>query len=216
LIQAVIRRRGSDSVAKKRTAAAPGLDGGYLGAVFCASFFLCGCFVGATAAGGLAPERLREYIAALDVPAGGGGLVGAAYFARLLSAVKYHAAAIFFGFSILGVACVPGLAAVRGFFLCFTVAAFARTYGAGGAALTAAMFAPNVVIAIPCFFILSAQSFTSSLALIKTASRKGGARGQPYGRRFFARCALCIPALAAASLADALLIPRVMAQLAGR
>jgi uncharacterized membrane protein SpoIIM required for sporulation len=200
----------------KKRAAAAGLDGGYLGAALCASFFLCGCFVGASAAGALAPERLREYVAALDIPAGGGDLTGAAFFAKFVSIGKYHAAAVFFGFSILGVACVPGLAAVRGFFLCFTAASLARMYGAGGTALTAAMFASNVAIAIPCFFMLSAQSFTSSMSLIKTAARKGGARGQPYGRRFFTRCALCIPALAASSLADALLIPRVMARLAGR
>jgi hypothetical protein len=195
--------------------AAQWADGGYLGAALCVSFFLCGCFVGATAAGTLAPERLGEYAEGLRVTEGAGGITGAAYLARLLSAGRYHAAAVFFGFSVLGVACVPGLAAVRGFFLCFTAAAFTRMYGAEGAALTAAMFASNIVIALPCFFILSVQSFMSSLALIRSATRRGSARAQPYGRLFFARCAMCVPALAASALADTLLVPRVMSHLAG-
>jgi hypothetical protein len=81
--------------------------------------------------------------------------------------------------------------------------------------MTLAMFATCIAITIPCFFILSAQSFTSSLALLSTVARGGYARGpSPYGSRFFVRCALCVPALAASALIDTLLLSRVAQWLA--
>lgn len=200
-------------ILKKRLASArtPGFSYGHLGTVLCASLFLCGCFVGAAAAGALTRDGMLEYLSGMNMTADGAVLSGAGYVSKLLSECKYHIAAVFFGFSVLGVVCVPCLAAVRGFFLCFTVSAFTRMYGAGGIPLTLAMFAACVTITLPCFFVLSVQSFSSSLALLRTVSRGNTARGQPpYGARFFRNCALCVPALAASALIDALLIPRIM------
>ncbi|MDR2358022.1 MAG: hypothetical protein LBD92_08090 [Oscillospiraceae bacterium] len=203
-----MKRRGAPTVSK-----AP--RGGYLGVALCASLFVCGCFVGAAAAGALTRDSLREYLSGLSLTSEGGAVSAAAYFSRLLSACKYHIAAVFFGFSVVGVACVPGLAAVRGFFLCFTVSALTRMYGAGGVPATLAMFATCVLVTVPCFFVLSAQSFSSSLALLTTVARRGAARGtSPYGGRFFARCALCVPALAASALIDTLLLTRIARWLA--
>jgi uncharacterized membrane protein SpoIIM required for sporulation len=184
--------------------------GKYSGIALCASLFVCGCFMGASAAGALTHESLVEYLSGLSLTDEIGAVSAAVYFSRLLSACKYHIAAVFFGFCVVGVACIPVLAAVRGFFLCFTVSALTRIYGVDGVPLTLAMFATCVTITIPCFFVLSAQSFSSSLALLRTVAR-GGARGQsPYGARFFSRCAVCVPALAASALIDTLLLPRVI------
>jgi hypothetical protein len=190
---------------------AAGEDGSYLGMILCLSFFLCGCLAGAAAAGEMAPGGASEALASVGTP-GEGGLTGAVYFSKLLSTGKYHIAAVFFGFSVLGVVCVPCLAAARGFFLCFTVSALTRTYGAASAPLTLAMFSGCILVALPCFFVLSVQSFSSSLALYRVAARKaaGGRAGQGiYGRRFTARCALCAIAVAVSALADALLAPRI-------
>jgi uncharacterized membrane protein SpoIIM required for sporulation len=195
-----------------------GADSERLGAALCFSLFLAGCFAGAAAAGAIALDSLHGYLSGLSPEVGEGAVSGAAYFPKLLSSCKYHIAAVFFGFSILGVACVPGLAAARGFSLCFTAAAFTRVYGAGGVPLTLAMFAACVTITIPCFFVLSVQSFSSSRALLRSVVRGGGgARAQtPYGPRFFSRCALCVPAIAAAALIDTLLLPKIMLWLARR
>ncbi|MDR2665280.1 MAG: hypothetical protein LBC21_03250 [Oscillospiraceae bacterium] len=182
-----------------------------LGAALCISLFLCGCFAGAAAAGALSPGGLRDCLSgiagALAEEAGAEG--GAAYLSRLLSVCKYHIAAVFFGFSVLGVVCIPALAAARGFFLCFTVAALARSFGVS--ALTLGMFATCVAVSAPCFFILSVQSFSSSLSLLRAAAgRPSRARDEPFGSGFFVRCAMCVPALAGCALIDAMLIPRVV------
>jgi stage II sporulation protein M len=117
------------------------------------------------------------------------------------------------GFSIFGVFCVPVLSAVRGFFLCFSISAIVRHFGGDGVFLALAIFGVSAAVTVPCFFILSVQSFSSSLYVLRGMSAKGriGLISQPPGgRRFFRRVCVCAAVLTCSALLDTLLVPRLI------
>ena len=137
------------------------------------------------------------------------------FFAALFSTVKYHLAAVFLGLSILGPLLIPVLSAVRGFFLSFSVTAVMRCLGVKGIGFTLSLFGIPAIVSIPCFFILSALAFSSSLYLLRMI-RAQGARSltPPFCGRLFVSCGACFILLVALAVADAYLISRLVSHTA--
>jgi stage II sporulation protein M len=121
---------------------------------------------------------------------------------------KYHLAALFLGFSVLGVFCIPALSAVRGFFLSFSVSAIIRLMGSKGILLTLSIFGINTLITIPCFFVLSVSGFSASLYLLRLVFSKNTKNtASPFNSRFFMNCGICLIVLMVSTLIDTYLTP---------
>jgi len=105
----------------------------------------------------------------------------------------FPALAFAFGFSALGTALVPLLSAARGLALAFSVSLVVRVLGKEGVAFALALFAPDALASLPCFFILSVQSLGASSRLFSAASRpEQFPGGKVFGRCYFGRAAVCL------------------------
>jgi uncharacterized membrane protein SpoIIM required for sporulation len=188
------------------------VGGDAVGLILVGALFVCGCIAGATAAG-LIPsaDGLRAYLAD-TLPINGGG--AGSFFGALFTAGKYHLAALFFAFSLLGVVCVPIVSAVRGFFLCFSVSCVVRLFGADGVLLALTMLAPGALVAVPCFFIVASQSFSSSLRLLSCTRAPGAALRAVYGGAFFRRVAVCAAMLCLSAALDVFVVSPIVGRLA--
>jgi len=97
------------------------------------------------------------------------------YWDNLWSASRYFLVSIAAALTLFGIIGAPAVCAIRGFFLCFTVAVIVRVFGASGIGLAAALALPETIIAAPCLMIISSASFGLSKDLIFAASGRGGA-----------------------------------------
>ena len=179
----------------------------YFALFLCGTFFICGCIVGTLSAGLVADgSNLEEFISGYIRLAGEGIAIRPEFLSSLFNAFKYHLAVLFFSFSVLGVFLVPALSAVRGFFLTFSISALIRLFGSGGIVLALALFGLDALITIPCFFILSVQSFSASLRLFQLVRNPGTRLGNhPYDRLFFIRCGVCFALLSGSALIETFL-----------
>ena len=189
----------------------------YFGLIICAALFICGSIVGTAAAGFVfdgnsgIPDYMARYLALAGEQSAPG------FFLALFNACKYHLIVVFLGFSVFGVFCIPALSAVRGFFLCFSISAIVRYFGGDGVFLALAIFGVGAILTIPCLFVLSVQSFSSSLYVLRGMTAKGRAGAlPPSGGGFFRRLCICAAVLAISALLDTLLIPRLISLAAVR
>ena len=186
-----------------------GTQSDFFGLILCGVLFIGGSIVGSVTAGLLQDgDMLSAMWRRFSTRTGPGRRLT---FAALFSTAKYHLAAVFFGFSVLGPLLIPALAAVRGFFLSFSVTAVMRCLGAKGIAFTLSLFGIPAVVSIPCFFVLSALAFSSSLYLLRLL-RAHGARttSSPFCSRLLVSCVACFVLLVALAAADAYLISRLV------
>jgi uncharacterized membrane protein SpoIIM required for sporulation len=186
----------------------------YLGLIICGALFICGGIVGAAAAGFAGSAGISDYMAGYLARAGDSSIGG--FFTALFNAWTYPLIAILLGFSVFGVFCVPLLAGVRGFFLCFSVSAVVRHFGGDGVILALTIFGVSAVMNVPCFFILAVQSFSSSLHVFKSVTARGGGSSRPYRGGFFKRVLVCAAVLMGSALIDTLIVPRLITHIAGR
>ncbi|SHH49417.1 Stage II sporulation protein M [Sporobacter termitidis DSM 10068] len=188
------------------------------GLVLCGVLFLCGCIAGTVTAGFVNDgTRLNNYFSSFMSFFLTGNSVKRDFFSAVIDTFKYNLLAIALGFSVIGVFFLPVLSAFRGFFLSFSAAMVVRVLGGKGVALALAIFGANTLITIPCFFVLSVDAFSASLAFFRIAvfkSQKAGA--SPFNSRFFARCGICLAVLLAAALIDLYVTPHLISYAASR
>jgi len=202
-------------VYKRGPAARPDAGTEYFGLIVCGALFICGGIIGITAAGFTGGAGISDYLTEFLVLTGGTPVRLSGFFSTLFNDSIYHLAVIFLGFSAFGVFLVPALAAVRGFFLCFSISAIVRHFGGDGVLLALAIFGAGALMSVPCLFVLSVQSFSSSLYVLKSVTAKGGTT-QPYRGGYFRRVAICAAVLMISALIDTLFIPRLIGIVAGR
>jgi len=200
-------------VNKRITIAGSETGADYLGLIVCGALFICGSIVGTAASGIAGDAGISNYMAGYLALAGQARISG--FFSALFNVWTYPLVAILLGFSVFGVFGVPALAAVRGFFLCFSISAIVRYFGGDGVLLALAIFGASAMITVPCFFILAVQSFSSSLYVFKSVTLKGGGTA-PYKGGFFRRVLVCAAVLTGSALIDTLLVPRLIGLVAGR
>ena len=193
-----------------------GKQSDFFGLILCGVLFIGGSIAGSVMAGFFQDgETLSRYVAAfLDAYK---TQPQTDFFAALISTVKYHVAAVFLGFSVLGPLLIPALSAVRGFFLSFSVTAVLRCLGVKGIGFTLSLFGIPAVISIPCFFILSTLAFSSSFHILRLVRAHGArALSSPFCSRLLASCCACLILLVAPAAADTYLISRLVPYAASR
>lgn len=187
----------------------PTAEGVVSALVVTAAFFTLGTIVGCLLAFGVTEsgaEALNAFLERFLSLAKDGGMVFPDFFPLLWRCIRWPLAAFLLGFSAIGLMGIPVLSGLRGFFLAFSAASFSRAYGQTG--LTAAFLLIGIpaIAAIPAFFLLSVQSFSSACVLASRSSGQGR-RELPYGKEYFFRCCLCVAALLVSLLLECDLVP---------
>lgn len=181
--------------------------------VLTAAFFalggLAGCVLAFHAEGG-GGDALRLYLERFLSAAQAGELAPPAWPSLIWRTARWPLAAFLCGFTALGLFAVPALSALRGFFLAFSIAAFARAYGHGGIELAFLLLGVSGLVAVPVFFLLSVQSLTSARAL--ACRREGQKRGTAFlSIHDLSRCGLCAGAVCVCVLLERVLVPALVA-----
>lgn len=123
--------------------------------------------------------------------------VGAAYF-------RYPLAAVLLGLTAAGLALLPVLCVVQGFFLSFSIGCFARALGRGGVYLALAAFGPRCLFVLPCTLLLTVQGL--SAALRRREAQRPGLPEAGYWRR----AGLCCLVLLLGAALELTLVPRLL------
>jgi len=189
-----------------------------LGLMICGILFMCGCVAG-TVTAGLVNDgtRLNEFFSSFMSFFLTGNASRQNLMSAVLDAFKYCLVAVALGFSIVGVFLIPLLSAVRGFFLCFSVAMVVRVLGENGVALALAIFGIGTMITIPCFFILSVDAFYASAYIFRlTTQRTQKFTAVPFNSRYFIRCGICLLVLMLSALIDVYMTPYLISLAAAR
>lgn len=185
--------------------------------VVTAAFFalggLTGCLLALWSAGSGA-QAMADYLDRFLAAAGEGALYAPSLPELLWRSVRWPLAAFLLGFTALGLLGIPVLAGLRGFFLAFSIASFAQSYGRGGLALAFLLLGVPALAGVPAFFLLATQSFAAAWAL---AARTGGQgrRELPYHRDYFFRCGVCAAAVCSGLLLERYLVPVLVSAWAG-
>ena len=154
----------------------------------CILFFLCGTFMGIFSARALDATGafiLRGNVLSLIESILGDYYTAPNFWMSLWLTGRYHLIAVFLGFSVLGVFLLPVLAAVRGFYLSFSIAALIRAFGPSAFPLALSLFGIWAVFTVPTLFFLLNHSFRTAVQL--AGSLFSGPKvlfSHLYGRKF--------------------------------
>jgi stage II sporulation protein M len=184
----------------------------YLGLLICSALFLCGAIIGTVSAGLLSDgAKLNDSVSHYLSFFLNSTSAKPDIFSALGDSFKYHLCAVFLGFSILGVICIPVLSAVRGFFLSFSVSVIVRLLGGKGILLVLSIFGINTLLTIPCYFVLSVSAFSASLYFLRLVfSKNVKSTVSPFNTRFFLNCGICLIVLVLSALLDTYLVPHLI------
>jgi len=182
-----------------------------------AAFFALGGLGGSvlamrTTAGGA--DALGSYLEQFLTSAQMGGLSSPDLFPFLWRNLRWPLGAFLLGFSALGLLGIPLLSGLRGFFLGFSVGAFAQAYGRSGLAVAFLLQGLPGLIAIPVFFLLAVQSFSMARGLLGRGSGQGR-REAAYDKAYLMRCGVCAAALGLSLLIERYLVPALVTGWAG-
>ncbi|MDE7245383.1 MAG: hypothetical protein K2O18_15615 [Oscillospiraceae bacterium] len=175
-----------------------------------ALFFLTGALIGHLYAGSCgrdAQAALDQYLMDYCVVYDAGNVA-----IPLLScaAIYFGYAALLFllGFSSAGVALIPVLSGVFGFFTMYTVSCFVRCYGRNGVLLAMGILLVRLLFTLPCFLVLAGEAWPLSIELFLLSFGRGK-RSAPvlYGSRYFLLFILCAAVLTVGVCCERFLTP---------
>ena len=163
----------------------------------CAAMLLLGAAIGAVSALLLPSETpMHEYLTSFSVS---DATFASRFAAAIVTMGKFPLLATLLAFSLLGVAGVPILTAIRGLLLGFAVTSLTRYCGASGALPILGAFAAEALIAVPSLLLCSARMTDASLSLLR--------RGKPYDAAFVRSVLACAAATVLAAAIEAALSP---------
>lgn len=125
--------------------------------------------------------------------------------------VKYLLAAVILSMTSLGLAGMPVLFAVRGFFLSFPAACFCRVFGGRGLLPAFALFGLPALLWSPALFSLGVPGFLTALQRLRRPAGEGLALGS---RAWWCRVGLCLALTLAAGLLEYWVVPVLLRGLA--
>lgn len=180
--------------------------------VVTALFFALGSFLGlvtVSAASSDGISAMYSYLGQFLSLAREDGLFRPDFFSFLWQVIRWPIFALLFGFSALGLIGLPILNGMRGFFLAFSVGAFAQTYGHNGAVGAILLLGIPAFLSVPAFFLLAAQSFSASYKLAVRASGQGK-RELPYHQAYVLRCVFAVMLIGLSALLEWYMVPSMV------
>lgn len=158
-----------------------------LGAAFLLGGLL-GCLL-ASLSGGAGAEELGGYLTGYLALARKSGLPKALW-PLLWGQMKYLLAVLALGLTALGLAGIPILFGLRGFFFSFSAACFCRVFGTRGLFPAFFLFGLPALLWIPALFLSGVPGFLSALQLLRRTSGDGRG-GVPLNGGWWCRAGLC-------------------------
>ena len=156
-------------------------------------FFLLGGGAGALFAGlargdGAAEmsSYLRDYLALASK-----GTVARELWPVLWEQLRYLLAAVVLGLTAVGVAGLPVLFAVRGFFFSFSVGCFFKVFGSAGMLPAFVLFGVPALVWAPGFFLVGTQGFSNAVFLLRRGAGDGRFDLPARLPSYWARTGLC-------------------------
>ena len=157
---------------------------------------LFGVFIGSFSIDGEIPGLITKHIT--------GEFSRVTYLSVLWNISWYHLLAIFLGTSIFGVALLPLLSLLRGYLLSLTVASIIVSVAKNGILLAIIYIGIPSIISLPCFFIISMDSFTLSKKLCLLLN---GTYKQAPDLAIIRHAVICGVLLAASALLETYILP---------
>lgn len=169
------------------------LDGQSAALLILGGFFLLGGAVGGVFAGLADGDGalalggyLRDYLTLAAR-----GTVARSLLPLLWEQLRYFLAALVLGLTALGVAGLPLLFVVRGFFFSFSVGCFFRVFGSAGLLPALALFGIPALVWAPGFFLAGVQGLSNARCLLRR-SLDGGRPDLPCGQpSYWVRAGFC-------------------------
>ena len=183
------------------------LSGWAAGLVLLGVLFLMGGVVGCSCAGCIEDAGdtligyLQGYINALLQGQGGGGVLPI-----LWEVSKVPLAAFLLGLTALGVVGLPVLFALRGFLLCYAVAAFYRLLGLNGLLSAFFLFGLSALVWLPVLFWLGIQGLLGSYGLLRRTMGEGRYPLR-YNGSYLLSCGICAAALCLCAVLECFVVP---------
>lgn len=134
---------------------------------------------------------------------------GVSFWAVLWDALRWPLLALGLGYTALGVWLLPAMFALRGFFLCFSVAALSGA-GQGGFWLALVLLGVGGLVKLPAFFFLGIHSWTQAVA----QERQLLALPADWGGRYLARSGLILGCVVGCAWIECLTMPSILKGLA--
>lgn len=184
-------------------------NGGASALVVTAAFFALGGLAGGLTAlrsGSAGMEAMGDYLDRFLASAQSGGLMLPGWGELLWHSLRWPLGALLLGFTAFGVFGIPALSSLRGFFLAFSVCAFARAYGRSGLTVAFLLLGLPGAVAVPAFLVLAAQSFSTALVFWRNRNSQGK-REWPFYRDSVFRCGVCAAAMGLSLLIERYLVP---------
>ena len=170
--------------------------------------FLAGGTVGCLFAGladGAGGASLASYLADYLTLAAN-GTVDRSFWPVLWQEARYFLTAAVLGLTALGVAGIPAVLCVRGFFLGFSAACFCRVFGLAGLIPAAVQFGLPALLWAPALFLTGVQGVLSARCFLLRAL--GDTRGgQPFSTAYWLRLVGCAALVLACALAECAAVP---------
>lgn len=120
---------------------------------------------------GQVSTELSDYLQSYFAYAGDGGPWRPAIWSVIWELSRWPLAALVFGFTTLGVFCVPALLLARGFLLSYSVCIFIRIFGFEGFLAALTVFGVMALLGLPVLLAVSCQAFRSALERLGGAER---------------------------------------------
>jgi len=184
--------------------------------VVTAAFFALGGLAGAMLALSAVEDgadALRIYLEQFLTAAQNGALSAPDLPQLIWRCLRWPLAAFLLGASAWGLLGIPLLCGLRGFFLGFSVGAFAHAYGRSGLAVAFLLQGLPGLLAVPAFFLLAVQSLSTAWSLLSSPGQ--GKQESFFSKESFFRCGVCAVALAASLLVEYYLVPALISGWAG-
>lgn len=161
-------------------------------AVLSAAFLLgglLGCLLAALSSG-TGAEELSSYLTGYLALAREGGIPRGLW-PLLWGQVKYALAVLVLGLTALGLAGVPILFGLRGFFFSFSAACFCRVFGKRGLLPAFFLFGLPALLWVPALFLSGVPGFLSARQLLRRTSGDGRSV-IPLNGAWWCRAGLCV------------------------
>lgn len=126
---------------------------------------------------------------------------------------KYLLAALILGLTALGLAGLPILFGVRGFFFAFPVACFCRVFGGKGLLPAFVLFGLPALLWVPALFMAGVPGILSARQLLRRSFGEGRG-GLPLNGALWGRAGLCVSLALAAGLLEYWVVPVLLRGLA--
>lgn len=165
---------------------------------------LLGCFLAALS-GGPGAEELGAYLTGYLTLALEDG-VPRPLWPLLWGQAKYLVAVLVLGLTALGLAGIPLLFGLRGFFFSFSAACFCRVFGGRGLLPAFFLFGLPALLWVPALFLSGVPGFLSARQLLRRTS--GDGRGlTPLGGVWWRRAGVCVGLALASGLLEYQVVP---------